>query len=269
MPTTTMSDIKQQHRGMWAAGRYGDVAQHVDEVPCTHLLSQVAIESRHAVLDVATGTGNVALRAARLSPDVTGLDLVPSLLDVARERAAAEGVDVHWIEGDAEELPFGDASFDRVLSVFGVQFAPRHEVVAGELLRVCRPGGTIGLVNWTPSGLIGQLFRILGAYSPPPPAGASPPPKWGDEEHVRSLFAGSEISFARGTNPFRFPSVDEYMTFFEERYGPTLKAKERLTADGRWEDARAEMRELYESMNIATDGSLHIESEYLVSVIRR
>jgi len=269
MNTTTLSDVKQQHRGIWAAGRYADVAEHVDAVPPDHLLRAVGIESGHAVLDVATGTGNVALRAAVLSPDVTGLDLVPSLLDVARSRAESAGVDVHWVEGDAEALPFGDESFDRVLSVFGIQFAPRHEVVASELVRVCRPGGAIGLVNWTPSGLIGRLFRILGAYSPPPPEGASPPPKWGDEEHVRSMFAGHEITFERGTNPFIFPSVEEYMTFFEERYGPTLKAKERLTADGRWEDCRAEMRALYEEMNIATDGTLHIDSEYLVSVIRR
>ncbi|MDP9135775.1 MAG: class I SAM-dependent methyltransferase [Actinomycetota bacterium] len=269
MTTTTLSDIKQQHRGMWAAGRYADVAEHVGTVPPEHLLRTVAIDSGHAVLDVATGTGNVALRAARLSPDVTGLDLVPSLLDIARSRAQAAGADVHWVEGDAEALPFGDASFDRVLSVFGVQFAPRHELVAAELQRVCRPGGEIGLVNWTPEGLIGRLFRILGAYSPPPPEGSSPPPKWGDEEHVRSLFSGREVSFERGTNPFVFPTIEEYMTFFEERYGPTLKAKERLTADGRWEDCRAEMRELYEELNVATDGTLHIESEYLVSVIRR
>jgi SAM-dependent methyltransferase len=192
---------------------------------------------------------------------------VPSLLDIARSRPG--GGDVEWVEGDAESLPFADASFDRVLSVFGVQFAPYHETVAGELLRVCRPGGTIGLVNWTPEGLIGRLFKILGAYAPPPPEGASPPPKWGSEDHIRTLFASCDVSFERGMNPFSFPTVDEYMTFFEERYGPTLKTKERLTADGRWEQCRAEMRALYEKMNQADDGSLHIESEYLVSVIRR
>jgi SAM-dependent methyltransferase len=265
--TTVLSDLKQQHRAMWAAGRYADVAEHVDDVPPEHLLRTAGIEPTHAVLDVATGTGNVALRAAVITPDVTGLDLVPDLLDVARGRPGAEGV--RWVEGDAEALPFGDATFDRVLSVFGVQFAPHHEVVADELMRVCRPGGTIGLVNWTPEGLIGRLFKLLGAYSPPPPAGASPPPTWGDEAHVRSLFAGLDVAFERGTNPFRFASVDDYMTFFEERYGPTLKARERLLADGRWEACRAEMRALYEEMNVATDGSLHIESEYLVSLIRR
>jgi SAM-dependent methyltransferase len=267
MITSTSPGLKQQHRAIWAAGNYADVAEHVDGHAPDHLLRATGLLSSHSVLDVATGTGNVALRAARISPDVTGLDLVPSLLDVARTRMG--DLDVHWVVGDAEALPFGDATFDRVLSAFGVMFAPYHEVVASELLRVCRPGGAIGLVNWTRDGLIGRLFKILGAYSPPPPAGASPPPLWGDEQHVRSLFPGFHVEFERGVNPFVFPSVEEYMTFFEERYGPTLKAKERLLADGRWEQCRAEMRELYEEMNLATDGSLHIDSEYLVTVIRR
>jgi SAM-dependent methyltransferase len=269
MSSSPSPGLKQQHRAMWAAGSYADVAEHVADVPVAHLLRVADIARSHAVLDVATGTGNVALPAARLTPDVTGLDLVPELLDIARARADAMHLDVHWVEGDAEALMFADETFDRVLSVFGVQFAPLHEVVASELMRVCRPGGRIGLVNWTPTGLIGQLFRILGSYSPPPPAGASPPPLWGDVGHVRSLFPGCDVSFQVGTNPFRFPSVDAYMEFFEERYGPTLKTRERLMAEGRWEDCRAEMRELYESMNRATDGSLHIESEYLVSLIRR
>ena len=265
--TGELSPLKQQHRTMWAAGSYADVAEHVADAPVDHLLRAVPLDASLDVLDVACGTGNVALPAAAAGARVTGLDLVPSLLDIARSRPG--GGDVEWVEGDAESLPFADASYDRVLSVFGVQFAPYHETVAGELLRVCRPGGTIGLVNWTPEGLIGRLFKILGAYAPPPPEGASPPPKWGSEDHVRRLIEGCDVSFERGMNPFSFPTVDEYMTFFEERYGPTLKTKERLTADGRWEQCRAEMRELYVEMNQADDGSLHIESEYLVSVIRR
>jgi SAM-dependent methyltransferase len=269
MTTFTSPGLKQQHRAMWAAGSYAEVAEHVGDVPPAHLLRVADIARSHAVLDVATGTGNVALPAARLTPDVTGLDLVPELLDIARARADAAHLDVHWVEGDAEALMFADETFDRVLSVFGVQFAPYHELVASELMRVCRHGGVIGLVNWTPTGLIGRMFKILGKYMPKPPAGASPPPLWGDEDHVRSLFPGCDVSFERGTNPFRFPSVEDYMTFFEERYGPTIKARERLTAEGRWDDCRAELRELYESMNEATDGTFHIESEYLLSLIRR
>ena len=265
--TDAVAQLKDQHRGVWAAGRYADVAEHVADAGPAHLLSLADIQPGQAVLDVATGTGNVALRAAALAADVTGLDLVPDLLDVARSRDDGR---VAWIEGDAEALPFADASFDRALSVFGVQFAPRHQVVADELARVCRPGGAIGLVNWTPEGLIGRMFKILGTYMPKPPAFASPPPLWGSEEHQRSLFAAYDVSleFARGINPFRFPSVEEYMTFFEERYGPTIKAKAKLSADGTWDACRAELRALYEELNLAADGSLHIDSEYLVTVGR-
>jgi SAM-dependent methyltransferase len=271
MSTYTESDaitqLKDQHRAVWAAGRYADVAETIADALPTHLLALAGIEPGDAVLDVATGTGNAALLAAAHGADVTGLDLVPSLLDVARARDDGR---IAWVEGDAEALPFADASFDRVLSVVGIQFAPRHQVVADELVRVCRPGGAIGLVNWTPEGLIGRMFKILGSYMPKPPAFASPPPLWGSEEHQRRLFGSrASLTFERGMNPWRFPSVDEYMTFFEERYGPTIKAKARLEAEGTWEDCRAELRALYEELNIATDGTLHIDSEYLVTIAQR
>ena len=273
--STTASDpvaaLKSVHRATWAAGDYATVAERVEDAPPAHVLAAVGIDPEHDVLDVATGSGNVALRAARTGARVTGLDLVPELLDVARRRAAEAGVELELVEGDAEDLPFPDESFDRVLSVFGIQFAPRHEVAARELVRVCRPGGAIGLVNWTPEGLIGRMFKVMSKYLPAPPEFASPPPKWGDEQHVRELFApyGLELSFERGMNTWTFPSVDEYQTFFEERYGPTIKAKERLSAEGTWEQCRGDLRELYESMNEATDGSLKIDAEYLVVVGRR
>jgi SAM-dependent methyltransferase len=262
-----VAQLKDQHRSVWAAGRYADVAELIADAAPAQLLSLVGIEPGQAVLDVATGTGNVALEAAGLGADVTGLDLVPDLLDIARARDDGR---IAWIEGDAEALPFADASFDRVLSVVGIQFAPRHQVVADELVRVCRPGGAIGLVNWTPEGLIGRMFKILGKYMPKPPEFASPPPLWGSEEHQRSLFGSHDVSlsFERGTNPFVFPTIEEYMTFFEERYGPTIKAKARLSADGTWDACRAELRSLYEELNEATDGTLHIDSEYLVTVGR-
>jgi SAM-dependent methyltransferase len=268
---TTLTEMKDQHRVVWASGRYADVAETIAEAPPTQLLPAIGIAPEHAVLDVATGTGNVALRAAEVSPDVTGLDLVPSLLAVARERAAAAGLDVHWVEGDAEALPFGAETFDRVLSVVGTQFAPRHQIVADELVRVCRPGGAIGLVNWTPEGLVGRMFGVFAKYMPAPPSWASPPPKWGDEAHVRSLFAphGVELSFERGTNPWAFPSVEDFMVFWEERYGPTIRTKARLEQTGEWDVCRADLRELFEACNLATDGSLHVEAEYLVTIARR
>jgi SAM-dependent methyltransferase len=159
---------------------------------------------------------------------------VPSLLGIARERAAAAGADIAWVEGDAEALPFADASFDRVLSVVGIQFAPRHQVVADELVRVCRPGGTIGIVNWSRDGLIGRMFAVLSKYLPPAPDFASAPPLWGDEDHVRALFAAHdvEVTIERGANPFVFEDVEEYMTFFEERYGPTIMTRRRSSRRG-------------------------------------
>jgi SAM-dependent methyltransferase len=217
---------------------------------------------------VATGTGNVAIRTAAAGARTVGLDLTPELFATAHRRAEQHGVTVEWIEGDAEDLPFADDRFDRVLSVFGVQFAPRHEVVAGELARVCRPGGRIGLVNWTPDGQVGELFKIMGRYLPPQPDYATPPPLWGSEEHVLRLFADTpvEFRFARGTNPWRFDSAEHYVTFMETQYGPTVKARERLSADGRWEDCRGEILAMANRRNQAHDGSLLMNAEYLIAI---
>ena len=264
-------DLKQAHRATWAAGDYAAVAEHIDEVPPRDLLDRVDIRPGQDVLDVATGTGNVALKAAAAGARVVGLDLAPELFIAAQRRAEERNVAVDWVEGDAEELRFADASFDHVLSVFGVQFAPRHEVVAAELARVCRPGGDIGLVNWTPAGLIGELFTIMGGYLPAPPEYAGPPPLWGSEEHVQSLFAGAgvELEFAYGSNPWRFDSAEEWVAFLETNYGPTLKARERLGAEGRWEECRGEIVAMAERRNAASDGSLLLWAEYLVIVGRK
>ena len=263
--------LKLAHRATWAAGDYPAVAQHIAEHPVRAALTAAQVRPGTRLLDVATGSGNVALIAAKERAQVVGLDLVPELLDAAHSRALAEGLDVEWVHGDAETLPFADASFDSVTSVFGVQFAPRHQITADELVRVCRPGGTIGLVNWTPEGLIGEMFQIMGRYLPPPPAFATAPPQWGDESHVRELFAGHGVtlSFTRESNLFAFDSVDAYQTFFEERYGPTIKAQEKLAPEGRWEDCRADLRELFDRMNTATDGSCRIQAEYVAISINR
>ena len=264
-----LATLKVAHRTTWATGDYPGVAEHIAQTMPTHVITAAGIEAGDRVLDVATGTGNVALAAARDGATVTGLDLTPELLDVARQRAVAVGADVEFVEGDCEALPFGDASFDRVLSVVGVQFAPRHAVTAAELVRVCSPGGVIGLANWTPEGVIGQLFRIMGRYLPAPPPFVSAPPLWGDVAHVRSLFAGHdvELSFQRGYNAFRFATVAEYQTYFEQKYGPMVKARE--TLGDRWLDCQAEIRELYDSLNHATDGTCHIEAEYLLVLGRK
>ena len=263
--------LKLAHRATWAAGDYPAVARHIADGPVKAALAAAQVRPGARLLDVATGSGNVALFAAEAGAKVVGLDLVPELLDVARSRALAEGLDIEWVQGDAEALPFADGSFDAVTSVFGVQFAPRHQVTADELVRVCRPGGTIGVVNWTPEGLIGEMFQIMGRYLPAPPAFVSAPPLWGHEPHVRELFAGHDVtlSFTRASNLFAFESVDAYQTFFEERYGPTIKAQEKLASTGRWEDCRAELRELFERKNTATDGSARIQAEYVAISIAR
>jgi SAM-dependent methyltransferase len=267
---TPVAELKQAHRAIWAAGNYAAVAELIDEAPPRDLLGQVDVTPGLDVLDVAAGTGNIALRAAQAGAQVVGLDLTPELFTVARRRAAQLNVTVDWVEGDAEDLPFEDSSFDRVLSVFGVQFAPRHEIVARELARVCRPGGQIGVVNWTPEGLIGELFAIMGRYLPKPPDYASPPPLWGSEAHVRELLGDAvELEFTRGLNPWRFVSAEHWVAFMESHYGPTLKARERLTGEGRWEQCRREIVAMAERRNEATDGSLVMYAEYLVAVGRK
>ena len=247
MAVDEVQALKQRHHAMWATGDYAAVARHIEGV------AEAAVEAAQPVggadlLDVATGTGNAAIVAAGQGARVTGLDLTPELFARARERAAAAGVEVEWLEGDAEDLPFADAAFDRVLSTCGVQFAPRHEAVAAELVRVLRPGGRFVLCNWKRDGMIGELFKLMGAALPKPPAFASPPPLWGDEAHVRQLFAELpvELAFKGGTARFEFPSADEYADFFRDNCGPTIKAREALEASGECAQLDGGMRALAE-----------------------
>jgi SAM-dependent methyltransferase len=186
------------------------------------------------VLDVATGSGNAAVAAARLGCSVVGVDYVPSLLDRGRVRALAEGLTVSFVEGDAESLPFDDGSFDAVTSVFGSMFAPDHGRAAAELLRVTRPGGRIALASWTPEGFIGELFRTVGAYVPPP-AGVPSPMLWGTEAHLRELLGDglASLRVTERTFTFRFRSAEEFVAFFRRWYGPTVKAFETLRGDAR------------------------------------
>jgi SAM-dependent methyltransferase len=267
-----IAELKRAHRSTWASGDYASVAERlVDEVPPRHLLERVQVKPGMEVLDIATGTGNVAIRAAQLGARVTALDLTPELFERGRERAAAAGAEVAWVEGDAEDLAFEDGSFDLVLSTFGIQFAPRHEVAAREAVRVARPGGTIGLVNWTPQGHIGRVLKAVGARMPKPPDYASPPPLWGDEAHVRKLFAfdGVELEFERATNPFvGFDSPAAWVEFMATNYGPLLKAREKLAPDGRWDELRDELVALTSSLDQGGADGLRVESEYLLTLAR-
>jgi len=253
MSTTTtdavqpdLAAVKQRQQQTWASADYAAVAARI--VPMAEGLAQNAgLRAGDRVLDVATGSGNAALAAARCGCEVTGIDYVPALLERARARAAAEGLEVEFAEGDAEHLAFPDASFDAVLSCLGVMFTPDQERAAAELVRVCKPGGTIGLVNWTPAGFIGQLLRTVGKHVPPP-AGVRPPPQWGAEERLGELLgdAVSRLDIQRRTYVFRFRSPDDFATFFRDNYGPVHKAFGALDEPGRerlYDDLTALARE--------------------------
>jgi ubiquinone/menaquinone biosynthesis C-methylase UbiE len=263
MTITALDQMKQGARATWAAGDYPAIAQRQLWPVGERVVRRAAVASGEEVLDVACGTGNAALRAARAGASVTGVDLTPELLAVGRELAAREGVAIEYLEGDAEALPVEDARFDVVLSVFGCMFAPRHAVAAAELARVLRPGGRLCVTAWTPEGTIGELFRSLGAFMPPPPPLAQPPLLWGAEDHVRELFAGTgvELEFARETIAFpRFDTVDEEVEFAITKFGPMVMARRMLPPD-RWEALLAEQRRLLETQ--APD------AEYLVITGRR
>ena len=222
--TPDFEAIKQRQQQTWASGDFHVVAARIMLV-AEQLCDSADLHAGWRVLDVATGSGNAAIAAARLGCQVVGVDYVPALLERGRRRASAEGLEVEFLEGDAEALPFPDSSFDAVTSVFGSMFAPDQARAAAELLRVCRPGGTIALASWTPDGFIGELFRTVSRHVPPP-AGLQSPMLWGSEGHLRELFgAGIEsLEATERTFTWRFTSAEELVTFFRLWYGPTLKA---------------------------------------------
>jgi ubiquinone/menaquinone biosynthesis C-methylase UbiE len=264
-----VSGFKQGQRAMWTAGDYGEVAKRIESVG-EYVAERGGARPGIALLDVATGTGNVSIPAARAGARVTGLDLTPKLIEAQRARAAAAGVEVELVEGDAEELPFPDGSFDAVTSCFGVMFAPRQERAAAELARVARPGGTIVVAAWTPEGFVGMTFRTAAKYMPPPPPELRPPVMWGDADHVRALFAGTgaELSFEPRAVTFAGESAQRWLEDDERLLGPTVMAKAALEQQGRYEDLRREIVDLYESVNEADDGSFRVEAAYLVTVAK-
>jgi SAM-dependent methyltransferase len=225
--------VKQKQQAAWASGDYSLIAARIVPV-AEHLVDTADLHAGWRVLDVATGSGNAAIAAARLGCTAVGVDYVPALLARGRERAAAEGLIVELTEGDAEDLPFVDGWFDAVTSVFGTMFAPDHAKAASELLRVVRPGGTIALASWTPDGFIGELFRTVAGHVPPP-AGVPSPMLWGTEAHLRELFGEGICSLEteERTFTFRFRSAEELVSFFRTWYGPTLKAFAALEGSAR------------------------------------
>jgi SAM-dependent methyltransferase len=268
-PVPDFSAIKTRQQKVWSSGDYSLVGNTL-VIVSEQLCESIDVHSGNRVLDVATGSGITALAAARRFGEVTGIDYVPSLLDDARQRAAAEHLPIAFQQGDTENIPFADASFDAVLSTFGVMFAPNQEKAASELLRVSRSGGKIGLANWTPTGYIGQLFKVIGKYAPPP-AGVKPGALWGTEERLRELF-GDGITSLQTTKRnfvFRYRSAAHWVEHFAAYYGPFLNTVNALDTSTREEFTR-EVIGLLESFNQAKDGTLVVPSEYLEAVaIRR
>jgi ubiquinone/menaquinone biosynthesis C-methylase UbiE len=220
-------ELKTRHRAMWALGDYPAVAAQIIPSLGPVLVEAAGIQPGQRVLDVAAGSGNVAIPAALAGADVVASDLTPELLDAGQAEAVRRGADIRWEQGDAEALPYGAASFDAVVSCVGVMFAPHHQASADELLRVSRPGGTIGLISWTPEGFIGQMFATMKPYAPAPPPGAQPPPLWGNEQHVLDLFGDrvDDVSATRRTVTVdRFASPEEFRDYFKSNYGPTIAA---------------------------------------------
>jgi SAM-dependent methyltransferase len=261
--------LKAKHRALWASGDYPAVAAELIPELGHELVRACGVKSGDRVLDVAAGSGNAAIPAAASGAIVTASDLTPELFAAGREIAARRGVDLEWVEADAEAMPFADNSFDVVMSCVGAMFAPHHQATADELFRVCRPGGTIGMINWTPGGFIGNLFATLKPYAPPPPPGASPAPLWGDEAHVQELFGDrvTDMQMRRQTvvmdhcaNPL------EFREYWKRNYGPTI-ATYRFNTDQpkRVVDLDSDFLRFLTDWNRSTDpGRTAYDAEYLL-----
>ena len=267
--SSEMSALKTKLRATWIAGDFGQIARfYTDEA--ADFINRLGLKPGMKLLDVACGTGNLALPAARAGVEVTGVDIAPNLVEQARENANREGLKAKFDEGDAEALPYDDASFDAVLTMFGAMFAPRPELVAAELKRVCRPGGLIAMANWTPAGFIGQMFKTMGAHVTPP-AGMPSPLLWGVEENVRQRLGEgiSKLESKPQMLKFAFPfSPAEVVEHFRSFYGPTQKAFGTLD-ESKQAALRKDLEQLWATHNRATDGTTDVDSEYLEVIATR
>ncbi len=269
--SSTKSDVelKARHRAMWASGDYPSMVETFLLPLGPRLVEACDIGPGMRVLDVAAGTGNASIPAAERGATVTASDLTPELLQAGRRRAEAEGLGLEWVEADAENLPFDDESFDVVISSIGAMFAPHHQDVADELVRACRPGGTIGLLSWTPEGMIGALFRTMGPFAPTPPPGAQPAPLWGSEAHVHELF-GDRVEFRKPQRDVleitAFERPHDYAEHFKGRYGPTIAAQANARRTGREAEFDEALNRFCDEWNRGTPDRARFEKEYLLMV---
>ncbi|MFN0277502.1 MAG: class I SAM-dependent methyltransferase [Pyrinomonadaceae bacterium] len=261
--TTEMEALKSKLRATWIAGDFGEIAKSI-ETGAEEFVARLDLKPGMRVVDVACGTGNLAIPAAKAGVEVTGIDIAPNLIEQAQARAAAEGVNAVFEVGDAEALPYDDNSFDIVMTMFGAMFAPRPDVTSAELIRVCKPGGLIAMANWTPEAFTGQMFKTNAKHVPPPP-GMPSPILWGTEDAVRERLANgiSDLQMMRQKILFTYPfDPAEVVEHFRKFFGPTQKAFESLDADGQ-AALRADLENLWNEHNQATDGTTTVESEYL------
>jgi SAM-dependent methyltransferase len=268
--TPEIEALKARLKATWMAGDYGLIAKST-ESGAEEFIDRLALQPGTRLLDVACGNGNLAIVAARAGAAAMGVDIAPNLLEEGRERAKAEGLAIQFDEGDAEQLPYPDAVFDVVVSMFGAMFAPRPELAAAELVRVCRPGGRIAMANWTPAGFAGQVLKTVGKYAPPPP-GVPPPAQWGDEAIVRERLRDgvADLQTTKRMCPIKYPfPPPEVVEFFKMYFGPVNRAFAALDEDGR-AALRRDLEQLWSAHNRAQDGSTLVEGEYLeVIAVRR
>jgi SAM-dependent methyltransferase len=271
-PPVSDVELKSRHRAMWASGDYASMVETFLLPLGPRLVDACGIEAGMRVLDVAAGTGNASLPAAERGASVVASDLTPELLEAGRRRAEAQGLELEWVEADAENLAFDDESFDVVMSCIGAMFAPDHQETADELVRVCRRDGTIGLSSWTPQGMIGALFKAMGPFAPPPPPGAQPPPLWGSEGHLRELF-GDRVEFGTLERDVleitAFQRPRDYGDHFRERYGPTITAERNAREMGREEEFKQALYRFCEEWNLGEPEEARFEQEYLTAVGKR
>jgi SAM-dependent methyltransferase len=268
---TTAEEFRARTRATWAAGNWDDFSSMIAPVGQL-VLERAGVEPAMRVLDVGTGSGgNIAIPAAKRGAQVVGVDVTPELFVHARRRAADAGVEVEWMEADAQELPFAEASFDRVISTFGAMFAPDHARAAAELVRVCDPSGRVEMTTWLNDGFAGEMFKLTGTFMPPPPPGVESPLLWGDQGHVEDVFgaAGVRPSLSRETVEFAFPSVDEAVARYAEDFGPFIMARAALESEGRWDEFLSAFADLIGRFNRASDGTVRAESEYFLITVER
>lgn len=264
--------LKSKHRKMWALGDYPAVATQLIPELGPELVRACGVKSGDRVLDVAAGSGNAAIPAALAGADVVACDLTPELLAAGRELAAGQGATLEWREGDAEALPFADGTFGTVMSCVGVMFAPHHQAAADELVRVCRPGGTIGLLNWTPEGFIGQMFAAMKPYAPTPPPGAQPPPLWGREEHVRALLVDRVTDVEAHRQKVRvdlFGKPGDFREFFKANYGPTIAVYRNIAEEPERVAALDRALDELAARHADATGATGMDWEYLLVTARK